>query len=321
MHKLGKVAVLMGGDSAEREISLQSGRAVESALIRSGVQVEAIDTASDYISKLINNNFNRVFIALHGPKGEDGTIQGFLESINLPYTGSGVLGSALSMDKVRSKRIWQSLNIATPPFTVWDGQQTVHEFIDLYNFPLAVKPVHEGSSVAVTKVVQMDQFLPACHKAAEYGEVMIEPWILGDEYTVPILGNRALPSILIKARQSFYDYSAKYLSGDTEYICPSQLDAASEEGLGKLSLTAFASIAASGWGRLDFIRDLQGKFWLLEVNTIPGMTLTSLVPKSAQAVGITFDQLVLNILEQTLSTTTVSITPESTVTETSIYEN
>ena len=301
----GKVAVLMGGNSAERDISLQTGQAVFDALQRKGIDAEMIDTKNDYISKLQDGNYSRAFIALHGRGGEDGTIQGLLECLNIPYTGSGVLGSALSMDKIRSKRLWQSLGLATPPFSVWEPGTGAENFVKIFGLPLSVKPVFEGSSIGVTRVNSVSHFEEACNLAARYGAVMIEPWIIGDEYTVGILGSQALPSIQITAKEDFYDFNAKYLAEDTQYLCPSSLSAKEEENLQTLALQAFKAVGATGWGRVDFIRDLNGDYWILEVNTVPGMTSHSLVPMAAKVAGLSFDELVLEILSLTVGVASV----------------
>lgn len=300
----GKVAVLMGGNSAEREVSLQTGQAVFDALQRKGIDAELIDTKNEYINKLQEGNFARAFIALHGRGGEDGTIQGLLESLNIPYTGSGVLGSALSMDKIRCKRIWQSMGLATPPFSIWEPGASVDNFVKIFGLPLSVKPVYEGSSIGVSRVNSASNFEQACNLAARYGTVMVEPWIIGDEYTVGILGSQALPSIQISAKDIFYDYNAKYIAEDTQYVCPSPLSAREEENLQGLALEAFNAVGAKGWGRVDFIRDLNGDYWILEVNTVPGMTSHSLVPMAAKVAGLSFDELVLEILSLTVGIAT-----------------
>lgn len=300
----GKVAVLMGGTSAEREVSLQTGEAVYAALIRKGIEAEMIDTKHEFLSKLQNGNFARAFIALHGRGGEDGTMQGLLEQLQIPYTGSGVLGSALAMDKIRSKRIWQCMGIATPPFIIWEPGTNAEEYIKLFGLPLSVKPVYEGSSVGVSRVNSAHEFERACNIAGKHGMVMIEPWIIGDEYTVAILGKQALPSIQITAQDNFYDYNAKYVAETTQYVCPSPLTADAEDNLQKLAKQAFFAVGASGWGRVDFIRDINGDFWILEVNTIPGMTSHSLVPMAAKAAGLSFDDLVLEILSITIGVAT-----------------
>lgn len=294
----------MGGNSAEREISLISGNNIFDALQRKGVQAEKIDTQQEFISKLQTGNFSRAFIALHGRGGEDGTIQGLLEHLNIPYTGSGVLASALSMDKVRCKRLWQSLGLATPPFAIWEPGTEADDYVKLFGLPLSVKPIYEGSSVGITRVNSAADFMAACELARQYGPVMIEPWIIGDDYTVAILGNQALPSVQIAAKATFYDYQAKYFSDETEYICPSSLAPEDEANLHKLALAAFNAVDAKGWGRIDFIRDLNGDYWLLEINTAPGMTSHSLFPKAAAAAGMSFDDLVLEVLSLTLGIST-----------------
>lgn len=297
----GKVAVLMGGNSAEREISLISGNAVFAALQRRGIDAELIDTKTDdYISKLQNGNFSRAFIALHGRGGEDGTMQGLLQHLNIPYTGSGVLGSALGMDKVRSKRMWQSLGLATPPFAIWEPGSAVDEYVKIFGLPLTVKPVYEGSSVGVSRVNSAADFDAACDLAKQYGAVMIEPWIIGDEFTVCILGNRVLPSIQITAQETFYTYNAKYFSDDTKHVCPGLESATDEENLKRLAWEAFTALGAVGWGRVDFIRDLNGDFWILEINTAPGMTPHSNMPLAAKVAGLSFDDLVMEVLTLTM---------------------
>lgn len=297
----GKVAVLMGGTSAEREISLISGEAVFAALQRQGIDCEMIDTKlDDYITKLRSGNYARAFIALHGRGGEDGSMQGLLEHLNIPYTGSGILASALAMDKVRSKRLWQSLGLATPPFSLWEPGSSGDQYIKIFGLPLTVKPVYEGSSVGVTRVNSAADFDAACNLAAQYGAVIIEPWIIGDEFTVCILGNKVLPSIQITAKESFYTYNAKYFSDDTEHVCPGLSSAADESNLQLLSMEAFKALGATGWGRVDYIRDVNGDFWLLEVNTAPGMTPHSNMPLAASVAGLSFDDLVVAVLSQTL---------------------
>ncbi len=297
----GKVAVLMGGNSAEREISLISGNAVFAAMQNKGIDAVLIDTKiDDYLNILQTGNFSRAFIALHGRGGEDGTIQGLLEHLKIPYTGSGVLGSALGMDKVRCKRMWQSLGLATPPFAIWQPGTTADEYVKIFGLPLTVKPVYEGSSIGVTRVNSAADFDAACNLAKEYGVVMIEPWIIGDEYTVCILGKRILPSIQITSKDIFYTYNAKYLSDDTEHVCPGLVDPQEESNLGRLAMEAFNALGAIGWGRVDFIRDVNGDFWLLEVNTAPGMTPHSNMPLAAKVAGLSFDDLVVEVLSLTL---------------------
>lgn len=299
----GKVAVLYGGTSAEREISLISGNAVFDALVRKGVEAEKIDTKQEFISKLIDGNFARAFICLHGRGGEDGAIQGLLQHLNIPYTGSGVLASALAMDKVRTKRVWQALGLATPPFSVWEPGSDAQDYVKIFGLPLAVKPVFDGSSVGVSRVNSAADFDAACLLAKQYGQVMIEPWIIGDEFTVCVLGSQVLPSIQVTSKEAFYTYNAKYFSDDTIHQCPGLSSAVDEENLKKLALAAFNAIGATGWGRVDFIRDLNGDFWLLEVNTAPGMTPHSNMPLAAKVGGFSFDDLVIEVLSLTMGIT------------------
>lgn len=307
----GKVAVLYGGDSAEREISLISGNAVYDALQRKGIEAEKIDTQQEYISKLINGNFSRAFIALHGRGGEDGAMQGLLQHLKIPYTGSGILASALCMDKVRTKRLWQALGLATPPFAIWDPGTEVDEYVKIFGLPLTVKPVFEGSSIGVTRVNSATDFAAACNLAKQYGQVMIEPWIIGDEFTVCILGKEVLPSIQITSQETFYTYNAKYFSDDTKHQCPGLSSAVDEENLRRLALEAFNAVGAIGWGRVDFIRDLNGDFWLLEVNTAPGMTPHSNMPLAAKVGGYSFDDLVVEVLSLSMGITAGNVAQTS----------
>ncbi len=307
----GKVAVLYGGDSAEREISLISGNAVFDALQRKGIEAEKIDTQQEYISKLINGNFARAFIVLHGRGGEDGAMQGLLQHLNIPYTGSGILASALCMDKVRTKRIWQALGLATPPFAIWEPGTDVEEYVKIFGLPLTVKPVFEGSSIGVTRVNSASDFADACNLAKQYGQVMIEPWIIGDEFTVCILGKKVLPSIQITSQETFYTYNAKYFSDDTKHQCPGLSSPTDEENLRRLALDAFNAVGATGWGRVDFIRDLNGDFWLLEVNTAPGMTPHSNMPLAAKVAGYSFDDLVLEVLTLSMGITAGNVAQTS----------
>ncbi len=299
MHKkFGRVAVLMGGDAAEREISLQSGQAVLQALKAQGVDVTAIDTHKKNIAQLAD--FDRAFIALHGRGGEDGTIQGVLEYLGIPYTGSGVLASALAMDKIRSKQVWKGIGLNTPDFYLVNNRAEAAALSEKLQYPLIFKPAQEGSSIGMTKVDAQAEFIPAYAEAEKYGEVLIERWINGAEYTVAIVGESPLPAIKLETKNVFYDYEAKYESQDTQYICPCGLSAKALAELEQLALAAFKSLGCQGWGRVDFMCDEQGEFYLLEVNTVPGMTSHSLVPMAAKKLGMTFEDLVLNILEQTL---------------------
>jgi D-alanine-D-alanine ligase len=298
--EFGKVAVLMGGLSAEREISLQSGAAVLAALQRQGVDAHGVDVGRDIVSVLLDGQFDCAFIALHGRRGEDGVIQGVLETLNIPYTGSDVLGSALSMDKVRSKQVWRAAGLPTPAFVSLDHDSDWSAVVDELGLPLAVKPAHEGSSLGTTRVEQLQDLQAAWTNAAEFdAAVMAEPWVIGEEYTVAILGDEALPVIRLQTPREFYDYLAKYKADDTSYHCPSGLDAEQESEVQKLALLAFKALGASGWGRIDLMLDEDGKPWLLENNTVPGLTDHSLVPMAAQAAGIEFDDLILRILSAT----------------------
>ncbi len=293
--ELGRVAVLMGGHSAEREVSLASGQACLAALLALGVQAESFDPAERPVAQLAD--YDRAFIALHGPGGEDGVIQGALEAMGVPYTGSGVLGSALGMDKLRSKRIWQSVGLATPDFMVIgpaDNPQTVIQSLGL---PVFVKPLREGSSLGTTRVDSPDQLLTAIDAARRFGgSALVERLVEGAEYTVALLDGQALPAIRIEVASDFYDFNAKYQADSTRMHIPSGLEPAAESELAALCQSAFTAIDASGWGRVDVMADRDGAFWLLEVNTIPGMTDHSLVPAAAKACGIDMQTLVWRIL-------------------------
>jgi len=297
-HDFGRVAVLLGGDSSERAISLLSGNAVLAALVRRGVDAHAFDPKARALSQLIDARFDRVWIALHGPGGEDGTLQGALEFMGVPYTGSGVMGSAVGMDKLATKRLAQSIGVATADFVVLRGPDDFDSALERLGLPMIVKPATQGSSVGMTKVERGAE-LAAAYQAAVALEtsVFAEPWITGGEYTVAILKERALPSIRIETPRTFYDYEAKYFRSDTRYLCPSGLSAMAEEHLANLALAAFGAVGASGWGRADFMMDETGRPLLLEVNTIPGMTDHSLVPMAALALGIDFEELVWQVLE------------------------
>lgn len=301
-EQFGKVAVLMGGQSAEREISLKSGNAVLQSLQRQGIDAHAIDCDRQTLCRLQDEKFERVFIVLHGRGGEDGTIQGALDSIGLPYTGSGVLGSALAMDKLRTKQIWHSCGIPTPPFEILDDGFDVAEIVANLGLPLMVKPIHEGSSIGMSRVESEDELDTAWQEAIKSdGAVMAESWVSGAEYTVAILDSEALPPIRLETPNTFYDFDAKYRAETTQYICPCGLSGADELRLKRLALKAFAAVGASGWGRVDVMADLEGTFLPIEVNTVPGMTDHSLVPMAAKVAGIDFAQLTKSILAQTLN--------------------
>jgi D-alanine-D-alanine ligase len=294
----GKVAVLLGGTSAEREISLRSGNAVLAALRRRGVDAHPFDPATQPLAGLVEAGFARAWIALHGPGGEDGTAQGALECLGIPYTGSGVLGSAVCMDKLRTKRLAAAVGIPTADAVVLGGPEDFGTALERLGLPMIVKPATQGSSVGMSKVERAED-LPAAWAAAAQTDdcVFAEPWITGGEYTVGILAGRPLPSIRIETPKTFYDYDAKYFRDDTRYFCPSGLPAEAEKHLGALALGAFEATGAEGWGRVDFMTDRTGRPLLLEINTVPGMTDHSLVPMGAKAVGIDFDTLAWRVLE------------------------
>lgn len=298
----GRVAVLMGGSSSEREVSLVSGAAVLSALQDQGVNAVAVDGIPLLLSGLIAGKFDRVFNILHGNKGggENGVLQGLLESFGIPYTGSGVLGSALAMDKIRTKQVWLSLGLPTPRYVRLARGDDVAAAARTLGLPVIIKPSCEGSSVGVTRVFKEADLDEAVELAARYpGEMLMEQLIQGSEFSVPVLGQQVLPSIRIVPAGEYYDYHAKYVADDTTYICPG-LEAAAEQEMQALVLKAFNAVGCSGWGRIDVMSDQQGRNYLLEVNTAPGMTSHSLVPKSARQVGIEFNELVWRILADTL---------------------
>jgi len=299
--QFGKVAVMMGGSSAEREISLQSGQAVFEALQRQKVDAHIVDPQENLMTQLATGNFDRVFIALHGRGGEDGLMQGLLETLELPYTGSGVLGSSLAMDKCRSKRVWQSHELPTPAFVELNEHSDRENVVEYLGLPLIIKPVREGSSYGASKVKELGELKNAWRQAHKYDErVMAESWVVGSEYSVSILGDDVLPMVRLETPREFYDYEAKYIADTTQYHCPCGLDTDVERELGKLAFEAFKALDASGWGRIDFILDAENKPWLIEVNTIPGMTSHSLVPMSAKQAGMSFDDLTLRILATSL---------------------
>ena len=292
----------MGGSSAEREISLHSGAAVLQALQAAGIDAHGVDAADEQLhDTLAQGGFDRAFIALHGRGGEDGIIQGLLESIGLPYTGSDVLGSALGMDKLRTKQVWQSAGLQTPGFAVLASAADVGRVKDGLQYPVIVKPSHEGSSIGITKVDEAAGLMAAWRLAAQYDEcVLAEQWVEGVEYTAGILGDEVLPLICLETPNTFYDYAAKYEADTTRYLIPCGLSAAQEVELQAMSLAAFTAVGATGWGRVDFMLDADGHPWLIEVNTIPGLTDHSLVPMAARAAGIDFDRLVCRILDTSL---------------------
>lgn len=304
----GRVAVLMGGTSAEREVSLDSGRNVLEALQSRGVNAFAVDGIPALVDLVRQNGVDRVFNILHGNKGggEDGVLQGLLEALGVPYTGSGVLGSALSMDKIRTKQVWLSCGLPTPRFVRLAAGDDMHAAARSLGLPVFVKPSCEGSSVGAFRILHEDDLAAAEAFAAGYdGELLMEQMIVGDELTVAILddgtGHRALPSIRIVPKGEWYDYNAKYIADDTGYLCPG-LEGADEDEIRRIALAAFEAVECRGWGRVDVMRDrTSGAFHLLEVNTAPGMTSHSLVPKSAGQVGIGFEELCWRVLEATVT--------------------
>ena len=300
--QFGRVAVLMGGTSSEREVSLNSGANVLEALRDRGVDAQAVDGIPSLINGLLARKFDRVFNILHGNKGggEDGVLQGLLEALGVPCTGSGVLGTALAMDKIRSKQVWLSLGLPTPGYIRLAKGDDVHAAARSLGLPVIVKPSCEGSSVGVSRVFNDADLDAAVELAARYpGEMLMEQLIEGQELTVGILGEQALPSIRIVPAGEYYDYHAKYVAEDTQYLCPG-LDGEAETEIRKLALQAFHAIGCSGWSRVDVMRDRAGKLYLLEVNTAPGMTSHSLVPKAAKQIGIDFQSLCWQILETSL---------------------
>lgn len=298
MKDFGKVAVLLGGRSAEREVSLKSGAAVLAALRRSGVDAHAFDPAAQDLQALRDEGYQRAFIALHGRYGEDGTVQGALELMGIPYTGSGVLASALAMDKWRTKLVWQAAGLPTPAYELLTEDSDWGGIAHRLGLPLFVKPANEGSSVGVSKVKREDELRAAYEQAARHDKlVLAEQFIGGGEYTVAILGEQQLPVIKIEPASEFYDYEAKYLRDDTRYLCPCGLDPAREAEMKRLAQQGFELLGGAGWGRVDFLVDGAGKAYLLEANTAPGMTDHSLVPMAARQAGISFEQLVLRVLE------------------------
>ncbi len=296
MRNFGKVAVLFGGKSGEREVSLKSGAAVLAALQRQGVDAHAFDPAERPLHDL--EGFDRAMISLHGRFGEDGAMQGALELLGIPYTGSGVMASAIGMDKWRTKMIWSAAGVSTPAFELVKADSDFAAIEKRLGLPLFVKPANEGSSIGISKVKTAGGLKAAYELAAKSDPLVIaEQFVGGGEYTVGILGDKALPIVRIVPKNEFYDYEAKYLRDDTEYRCPCGLSAEKEAQIQQEALQAFNAIGCRGWGRVDFLMDDAGNHYFLEVNTSPGMTDHSLVPMAAKAAGISFDELVIRVLE------------------------
>ncbi|WP_027896001.1 D-alanine--D-alanine ligase [Zestomonas thermotolerans] len=299
----GRVAVLFGGKSAEREISLKSGSAVLAALQSAGIDAFGIDVGDDILVRLAGERIDRAFIVLHGRGGEDGSMQGLLECAGIPYTGSGVLASALAMDKLRTKQVWQSLGLPTPRHAALASADDCRAAATQLGFPLIVKPAHEGSSIGMAKVHDLDELIAAWQEASRYdSQVLVEQWIQGPEFTIAMLRGEILPPIRLGTPHKFYDYEAKYLADDTQYLIPCGLDAAKEAELKELTRRACEAVGVQGWARADVMQDADGRFWLLELNTVPGMTDHSLVPMAARAAGLDFQQLVLAILADSVET-------------------
>ncbi len=299
-QQFGKVAVLMGGWAAEREVSLNSGKAVLEGLLEKGIDAYGVDVEKDILEVLKNGNYDRVFNILHGRGGEDGVLQGALELMEIPYTGCGVMASAISMDKMMTKRLWIGSGLPTPAYEILHANTDFEEVVEKLGLPVMVKPAQEGSSIGMSKVTEASQLQPAFEEAAKYDDVVFaEQWVTGKEFTVAILGDEVLPSIRLEADQEadFYDYDAKYISHKTQYHCPSGLSDSDEATLKTLSKTAFKGLGGKGWGRVDVMQDNAGTFWLIEVNTVPGMTDTSLVPMAAKQYGLSFSDLTLEILK------------------------
>ncbi|AKX60200.1 D-alanine--D-alanine ligase [Thiopseudomonas alkaliphila] len=301
VKSFGRVAVLYGGISAEREVSLRSGAAVLAALQTAGVDAFGIDVQADIVRRISAEKIDRAFIVLHGRGGEDGTIQGLLEWAGIPYTGSKVLASALAMDKLRTKQVWSSLGIPTPQHSVLSSVEDCAAAAEKLGFPLIVKPAQEGSSIGMAKVNNLQELEQAWQAARHYDRnVLVEQWITGPEFTIAMLDGEILPPIRLGTNREFYDYEAKYLADDTQYQIPCGLSPEREQELKELTRQACETLGVTGWGRADVMQDEQGNFWLLEVNTTPGMTDHSLVPMAAKAHGLNFSQLVLTVLASSM---------------------
>ena len=296
----GKVAVFMGGWSAERDISLMSGEQVLKGLLNAGVDAVGVDVSREQLRALKGDEYDRVFMMLHGPGGEDGVVQAYLEMIDMPYTGSGVLGSALAMSKLRSKLVWHGLGLPTPEWRTVNSVADCERAAEELGFPIMIKPTTEGSSIGISRVKSADQLAAAFDSARQYGEVMAEQFVEGRELTVAVLGSDALPVIHIETPREFYDYDAKYFVDTTGYHCPADIPEAVARECQSLALQAFAAVGARDWGRVDFMCDEQHCVWLIEANTAPGMTDHSLVPMAAKEAGLSFEKLVCRILERSM---------------------
>jgi D-alanine-D-alanine ligase len=300
-EQFGRVAVVMGGTAAERDVSLRSGAAVYQALKKQGVDAVAVDVTGNILDALIGVKADRVFNIIHGRGGEDGILQAVLEVFGLPYTGSGVLASALAMDKLRTKLCWQGYGLVTPKWFLLKNESDLDACIEKLGFPVIVKPAQEGSSIGMSKATNLDELAKALKIAADYDcDVYAEAWVTGKEYTVGVLNNEALPVIRLETPNAFYDYEAKYQASTTQYHCPCGLEAAQEQQLQQLAVTACEVIGVTGWARVDVFIDASGQTQLIEVNTVPGMTDHSLVPMAAKQAGINFETLVWRILATSL---------------------
>lgn len=298
----GRVAVLMGGAAAEREVSLRSGQAVLAALLGRGVDAAGLDVGSNLVEPLLGSDYDRVFNIIHGRGGEDGVLQGALEALGLPYTGSGVLASALAMDKLRTKLCWLGAGLPTPGWMLLEGPDDLERCAEALGFPLIVKPANEGSSIGMSRAENLEELRRAFDLAAQFDcQVFAEKWITGKEYTAAVLNDVPLPLIRLETPHAFYDFDAKYRADTTRYHCPCGLDGEAEAVLQELARKACQCVGVTGWGRVDLLVDGENRPWLIEVNTVPGMTDHSLVPMAAKAAGIEFDELVWRILETSLA--------------------
>lgn len=298
LQSIGKVGVLYGGLSDERQVSLWSGEAVYKALLKAGIDAELIDVAEDFLHLVLDKPFDFAFVVLHGRGGEDGTVQAILDWLDIPYVGSGVRASAIAMDKVRSKQLWQAAGLPVLPQVILDKNFDVDAVIDAVGLPMAVKPALEGSSNGISKVETAQQLIPAYEKAAKHNSmIMAERWVEGEEYTGAIIGDTALPLIRIQVDDGIYDFETKYVTGANQYLCPCGLPLEKEQAVKQLILTAANVIGTRDWARVDVMMDGDGQAWLIEINTIPGMTETSLVPKAAKVAGMDFTETVLSILK------------------------